>query len=293
MNRRTLLAPPRPAGRRASAPLGLWSASPPGRATSTTTGPPRDHFDGVRFFSPGPAAGQGPRRIPALAARRRAQGLAGDASRARSATRRRPPVERPARRARRPRDAPDPGRRAQHPDRSGLRRAREPGRPSPGRGGSTRRASPSRTCRAIDAVLVTHNHYDHLDVATLARLWHRDRPRIVAPLGNDAIIRARATPDDRGRDPRLGRGGRSRPRRHRPSRAGLPLVGARPERPPHGAVVRLCADDAGGRDLPCRRHGLRRRPDLPRGAASASARPASRSCRSAPTSRAGSCSRST
>ena len=42
----------------------------------------------------------------------------------------------------------------------------------------------------IDAVLVTHNHYDHLDVDTLARLWRRDRPRIVAPLGNDAIIRA-------------------------------------------------------------------------------------------------------
>jgi L-ascorbate metabolism protein UlaG (beta-lactamase superfamily) len=37
---------------------------------------------------------------------------------------------------------------------------------------------------------VTHNHYDHLDVATIARLWRRDRPRIVAPLGNDAIIQA-------------------------------------------------------------------------------------------------------
>lgn len=43
----------------------------------------------------------------------------------------------------------------------------------------------------IDVVLVTHNHYDHLDLKTLARLWLRDRPRIVAPLGNDAIIRAR------------------------------------------------------------------------------------------------------
>lgn len=42
----------------------------------------------------------------------------------------------------------------------------------------------------IDAVLVTHNHYDHLDTATLKRLWDRNRPRIVAPLGNDAIIRA-------------------------------------------------------------------------------------------------------
>jgi L-ascorbate metabolism protein UlaG (beta-lactamase superfamily) len=42
----------------------------------------------------------------------------------------------------------------------------------------------------IDAVLVTHNHYDHLDLPTIARLWRRDQPRIVAPLGNDAIIRA-------------------------------------------------------------------------------------------------------
>lgn len=42
----------------------------------------------------------------------------------------------------------------------------------------------------IDAVLITHNHYDHLDVETVGRLWHRFQPRIVAPLGNDAIIRA-------------------------------------------------------------------------------------------------------
>jgi L-ascorbate metabolism protein UlaG (beta-lactamase superfamily) len=42
----------------------------------------------------------------------------------------------------------------------------------------------------IDAVLVSHGHYDHLDLATLARLWDRDRPRIVAPLGHDATIAA-------------------------------------------------------------------------------------------------------
>jgi L-ascorbate metabolism protein UlaG (beta-lactamase superfamily) len=42
----------------------------------------------------------------------------------------------------------------------------------------------------IDVVLITHNHYDHLDLTTIARLAARHRPRIVAPLGNDAIIRA-------------------------------------------------------------------------------------------------------
>jgi L-ascorbate metabolism protein UlaG (beta-lactamase superfamily) len=43
---------------------------------------------------------------------------------------------------------------------------------------------------AIHVVIVTHNHYDHMDVATLARLWHRHRPQIVTPLGNDTILRA-------------------------------------------------------------------------------------------------------
>jgi L-ascorbate metabolism protein UlaG (beta-lactamase superfamily) len=41
----------------------------------------------------------------------------------------------------------------------------------------------------IAAVLVSHAHYDHLDVATLSRLTAAHRPRVVTPLGNDAIMR--------------------------------------------------------------------------------------------------------
>ena len=40
----------------------------------------------------------------------------------------------------------------------------------------------------IDLIVVSHNHYDHMDLATLKRLWARDRPVIVTSLGNDAVI---------------------------------------------------------------------------------------------------------
>jgi L-ascorbate metabolism protein UlaG (beta-lactamase superfamily) len=41
----------------------------------------------------------------------------------------------------------------------------------------------------IDVVLLGHNHYDHLNVATLTRLVGRVDPVILTPLGNDAIVR--------------------------------------------------------------------------------------------------------
>jgi L-ascorbate metabolism protein UlaG (beta-lactamase superfamily) len=41
----------------------------------------------------------------------------------------------------------------------------------------------------VDAVLVSHGHYDHLDVATLSRLATLHRPRVITTLGNDAIMR--------------------------------------------------------------------------------------------------------
>ncbi|MGX5843274.1 MBL fold metallo-hydrolase [Mesorhizobium sp. ArgA1] len=42
----------------------------------------------------------------------------------------------------------------------------------------------------IDLVLVSHNHYDHLDLATLKRLKAKHAPQVLTPLGNDAIIDA-------------------------------------------------------------------------------------------------------
>ena len=42
----------------------------------------------------------------------------------------------------------------------------------------------------IDVVLITHNHYDHLDGPALARIWQTHQPLVVAPLGNDAILRS-------------------------------------------------------------------------------------------------------
>jgi len=48
----------------------------------------------------------------------------------------------------------------------------------------------------IDAVLLSHCHYDHLDVATLRRLQADHAPLMAMPLGNDTIARA-AVPEAR------------------------------------------------------------------------------------------------
>jgi L-ascorbate metabolism protein UlaG (beta-lactamase superfamily) len=43
----------------------------------------------------------------------------------------------------------------------------------------------------IDIVLLSHCHYDHMDLATLRRLWTPRPALIITPLGNEAIIRTK------------------------------------------------------------------------------------------------------
>jgi L-ascorbate metabolism protein UlaG (beta-lactamase superfamily) len=42
----------------------------------------------------------------------------------------------------------------------------------------------------IDVVLVSHGHYDHLDLATLSHMAATYRARVITPLGNDTIMRS-------------------------------------------------------------------------------------------------------
>ena len=78
----------------------------------------------------------------------------------------------------------------------------------------------------IDVVLVSHCHYDHLDVETLARLAAKFNARVITPLGNDTIMRNH-DPAIRAEALRLARPHRARPADRRDPGADAPLVGAR------------------------------------------------------------------
>lgn len=43
---------------------------------------------------------------------------------------------------------------------------------------------------AINVVLLSHDHYDHCDRATLRRLWRSHAPVIITPLGNGDLLRS-------------------------------------------------------------------------------------------------------
>jgi len=40
----------------------------------------------------------------------------------------------------------------------------------------------------IDVIIVTHNHYDHMDTATIAAIHSQHKPIVISPLGNDTVI---------------------------------------------------------------------------------------------------------
>lgn len=153
-------------------------------------GPPSDHFDGLRFFNPDGG---------------RTEKSAADLVKWRTGPGKEPwPESFPS-----PfRDTPPP--RVDGPElrvalvghasflyqTSGLNILIDPvwsERVSPVRFAGPRRVNPPgiafEDLPPIDVVLLTHNHYDHLDADTLRRLHRRHRPRIVTPLGNDTVLR--------------------------------------------------------------------------------------------------------
>ena len=71
-------------------------------------------------------------------------------------------------------------------------------RVSPFRSVGPRRVRPPgirfRDLPQIDAVLVSHNHYDHMDLTTLRRLSERDRPWVFSGLGNHALLASAGVP---------------------------------------------------------------------------------------------------
>jgi len=177
-------------GAAAAVGAGGWALLSGGRANAYYQGPVSDHFDGVRFFNPSGARPKG-----AGAFLKWQLGDRGEPWPSSFGS----PF---------PRDRPPPSF-----DREGLRvvhvghasfliqtRGRNvlldpvwAERASPFSFAGPRRANAPgiafEDLPRIDAVLVTHNHYDHMDIDTIGRLWQRFRPHIVTPLGNDTILR--------------------------------------------------------------------------------------------------------
>src|SRR6478736_3253933 len=57
--------------------------------------------------------------------------------------------------------------------------------------------TPADALPAIDAVIISHDHYDHLDVDTVKHLARTQRAKFFVPLGIGAHLRAWHIPDDR------------------------------------------------------------------------------------------------
>lgn len=190
MHRRTILK-----GTALLAALGIGGGAAGMAITSSRnryySGPVSDHFDGVRFFNPG---GTAPRGFSDLLKWQF------------GGTRQSWPEQVPVTRARPAAQVQDMtitmvGHASLLIQTAGLNLLTDPvwsDRASPlAFAGPKRVAAPGiafADLPRIDAVLISHNHYDHLDLATLASLHAAHAPQILTPLGNDAIIRD-ALPD--------------------------------------------------------------------------------------------------
>lgn len=152
-------------------------------------GPPSDHFDGTRFFNPGQ-----PATDKSLADLLRWQ---------RSSQRASWPTHVPVTPCVPPRRADElrvtmVGHATVLIQLAGLNIVTDPvwsDRASPAQWAGPKRVTAPGIAFAdlppSDLILLSHNHYDHLDLATLKALVERDDPRILTPLGNDAIVRRR------------------------------------------------------------------------------------------------------
>ncbi|GGB41246.1 membrane protein [Sphingomonas metalli] len=151
-------------------------------------GPPSDHYDGTRFFNPGqPATDRGLRDM----LRWKLAGGAATWPRSVPVTPAKPEARVDGLRV------TMVGHAALLVQAAGVNLLTDPvwsERASPFRFAGPRRVTAPGIAfddlPPIDAVLLSHCHYDHCDVATLRRLHDRDAPLMAMPLGNDAIVRA-------------------------------------------------------------------------------------------------------
>lgn len=150
-------------------------------------GPATDHFDGERFFQPGLASSD--RSFFDVLRWRLLERRAGW------------PEVVPARSGLRPEEVVDDlvvtlvGHASLLIQTAGINMLIDPvwaERASPFRWAGPRRRNPPAIAfddlPPIHAVLITHDHYDHLDVTIVSKLWKAYRPVIISPLGNDAVI---------------------------------------------------------------------------------------------------------
>jgi L-ascorbate metabolism protein UlaG (beta-lactamase superfamily) len=155
------------------------------------TGPVSDHFDGLRFFSPGRANFRDKSRMDLL------KWQFGGGRESWPSSFASPFADKPPSRVESGLRATLVGHASYLIQTGGLNLLLDPvwsNRASPVSFAGPRRVNAPGIALVdlpkIDAVLLTHNHYDHMDVTTISAVVARDGCRVITPLGNDAILRA-------------------------------------------------------------------------------------------------------